>query len=230
MTAPQTTLFDFLGDETANAEEKAAFHLRMRARGIQDRAVLRTLELVPRSLFVPHRYADLVHKDVALPIGCGQTISEPGLVGRMMEVLDLAKHHRVLEIGSGTGYTAAILAQLAGEVVSIERFQSLATEARARLGQMGIDNAEIIWGDGLAIPSEIGPFDRIFVEGRLDDAAAYFKNVLAEDGILLAARRSAGATSRQQIISFEKSGGEMLESSVLPCRMQAILPGQARAL
>jgi len=230
MPAQPPTLFDFLGDETANAEEKAAFHLRLRARGIQDRAVLRTLELVPRSLFVPHRYADLAHKDVALPIGCGQTISEPGLVGRMMEALDLAKHHRVLEIGSGTGYTAAILAQLAGDVVSIERFRSLAAEARARLGQMGIDNAEIVWGDGLAVPEELGPFDRIFVEGRLDDAAAYFKHLLACGGILIAARQSAEEPARQEIVSFLKHGEEIIERAVLPCRMQAILPGQARAL
>jgi protein-L-isoaspartate(D-aspartate) O-methyltransferase len=230
MSASQPTLFDFLGDETANAEEKAAFHLRLRARGIQDRAVLRTLELVPRSLFVPHRYADLAHKDVALPIGCGQTISEPGLVGRMMEALDLAKRHRVLEIGSGTGYTAAILAQLAGEVVSIERFQSLASEARARLGQMGIDNAEVVWGDGLAVPQEVGPFDRIFVEGRLDDAAAYFQHVLIDGGILIAARQSAEEPTRQEIISFVKRDEAMIERVILPCRMQAILPGQARAL
>jgi protein-L-isoaspartate(D-aspartate) O-methyltransferase len=230
MAAPQPTLFDFLGDETANAEEKAAFHLRMRACGIQDRAVLRTLELVPRSLFVPHRYIDLAHKDVALPIGCGQTISEPGIVGRMMEALDLAKHHRVLEIGSGTGYTAAILAQLAGEVVSIERFQSLAAEARARLGQMGIDNAEVVWGDGLAVPAEIGPFDRVFVEGRLEDAVACFKHVLADGGILTAARQSAVEPARQEVMSFVKRGDEMVESLVLRCRMQAILTGQAKAL
>ncbi len=174
MTAAPPTLFDFLGEEVSNAEERAAFHMRLRARGIQDLAVLRTLELVPRALFVPHRYADLAQKDVALPIGCGQTVSEPGLVAQMMEALELAKHHRVLEVGAGTGYTAAILAQLAGEVISLERFQSLATEARSRLGQMGIDNAGVVWGDGLAIPPEVGAFDRILVEGRLDDGPEAF--------------------------------------------------------
>ena len=132
MAAAPPTLFDFLGEEVSNAEERAAFHMRLRAHGIQDLSVLRTLELVPRALFVPHRYADLAQKDVALPIGCGQSVLEPCLVARMMEALELARHHRVLEVGTGTGYTTAILGQLAGEVISLERFQSLATEARAR--------------------------------------------------------------------------------------------------
>jgi protein-L-isoaspartate(D-aspartate) O-methyltransferase len=230
MAAAQPTLFDFLGDETSNAEEKAAFYLRLRARGIQDVAVLRTLELVPRSLFVPHRYADLAQKDVALPIGCGQTISEPWLVGRMMEALELAKHHRVLEIGSGSGYTTAILAQLAGEVISIERFRSLATEARARLGQMGIDNAGIVWSDGLAVPHDVGPFDRILVEGRLDQAADHLIGLLADDGILVYARNVAGDSARQEIISHVKREGASTETSIAPCRMQAILPGLSQAL
>jgi len=222
------TLFDFLDEETANAEERAAFHLRMRARGIQDLAVLRTLELVPRSLFVPHRYADLAQKDVALPIGCGQTITEPGLVGRMMEALDLAKHHRVLEIGSGSGYTAAILAQLAADVISIERFQSLATEARTRLGQMGIDNAAVVWGDGLDTPLEAGPFDRIFVEGYLDTVSGHLMTLLADGGILIFARRSG--VTRQEVIAVSKQGAERSETIVAACRMQAIVPGLAQAL
>jgi protein-L-isoaspartate(D-aspartate) O-methyltransferase len=230
MPASLPTLFDFLGDETSNAEEKAAFYLRLRARGVQDIAVLRTLELVPRSLFVPHRYADLAQKDVALPIGCGQTISEPWLIGRMMEALALAKHHRVLEVGSGTGYTATILAQLAGEVISIERFQSLATEARARLDQMGVDNAGVVWSDGLAVPHDLGPFDRIFVEGCLDEGVEQLAGLLADDGILLFARRTPDMPARQHMMSLVKRGGELIETPLLPCRMQAILPGLALAL
>ena len=100
------------------AEAKAAFHLRMRARGVQDLAVLRAFELVPRQTFVPHRYLDLASRDLALPIGCGQTLDEPWLVARMIEALSVERGHRVLEIGAGTGSTAAILAQLAAEVIS----------------------------------------------------------------------------------------------------------------
>ncbi|WP_020176175.1 protein-L-isoaspartate O-methyltransferase family protein [Methyloferula stellata] len=230
MSAAPPTLFDFLGEEVSNAEERAAFHMRLRARGIQDLAVLRTLELVPRALFVPHRYADLAQKDVSLPIGCGQTISEPGLVAQMMEALDLAKHHRVLEVGAGTGYTAAILAQLAGEVISLERFQSLATEARSRLGQMGIDNAGVVWGDGLSIPPEVGAFDRIFVEGRLDAGPEAFIPLLEDGGILVFAQQDPEAPVRQQLVKLMRSGSEAEMTCIAPCRMQAILPGLARAL
>jgi protein-L-isoaspartate(D-aspartate) O-methyltransferase len=230
MSAAPPTLFDFLGEEVSNAEERAAFHMRLRAQGIRDLAVLRTLELVPRALFIPHRYADLAQKDVALPIGCGQTISEPCLVARMMEALDLAKHHRVLEVGAGSGYTAAILSQLAGEVISIERFQSLATEARSRLGQMGIDNAGVVWGDGLNIPAEVGAFDRIFVEGRLDDGPEPFIGLLEDGGVLVFARRDPEAAGRQQVVRLERHGNETAMTFVSPCRMQAILPGLAQAL
>jgi protein-L-isoaspartate(D-aspartate) O-methyltransferase len=224
------TLFDFLGEETANAEEKAAFHLRLRAHGIQDLGVLRTLELVPRALFVPHRFADLAQKDVALPIGCGQTISAPSLVARVMEAFELAKHHSVLEVGSGSGYTAAILAQLAGEVMSIERFQSLATEARTRLGQMGIDNVEVVWADGLALPRQIGVFDRIFVDGRLDETPDRFIDLLAEDGILIVARDDRQHPARQEMVKISKRGGELQESLIINCRMQSLLHGLALAL
>jgi len=227
--SPQT-LFDFLEDEMSNAEEKAAFHLRLRAHGIQDLAVLRTLELVPRALFLPHRFADLAQKDVALPIGCGQTITEPSTVGRVMEAFELAKHHCVLEIGLGSGYTAAIFAQLAGEVMSLERFQSLATEARTRLDQMGIDNVEVVWGDGLALPAGIGLFDRIFVEGRLDELPDIFLNHLAENGILIFARSDPKMPARPRMIKIWKRGGELQESLIITCRMQPLLHGLAQAL
>ncbi len=230
MPAAPPTLFDFLDDETANAEEKAAFHMRLRGRGIQDRAVLRTMELVPRALFVPHRYADLAPKDVALPIGCGQTISEPGLVAQMMEALELSGEHRVLEVGTGTGDTTAILAQLAGEVISLERFQSLSIEAGARLGQMGIDNAGVVWADGLAVPPEIAPFDRILVECRLDDKVEELAALLGDGGILIAARSDPENAGRQQMVKLVRNGEAFQETIVCACRMQMILPGLALSL
>jgi protein-L-isoaspartate(D-aspartate) O-methyltransferase len=148
----------------------------------------------------------------------------------MMEALDLAKHHRVLEVGTGSGYTTAILAQLADEVISLERFQSLAAEARARLGQMGIDNAGVVWGDGLAVPPEIGPFDRIFVEGRLDEGPDHFTALLADGGILVFARRDPEAPAQQQLLKLVRHGTESDVTFVSACRMQAILPGLSQAL
>src|ERR1700693_133309 len=107
--------------------------LRMRARGVGDLRLLRALERAPRSLFMPQRYADIAARDIALPIGCGQTAPPPSVLAAMIEALDVRREHRVYEIGAGTGYGTALLSQLAGEVLSAERCQSLALEAAARL-------------------------------------------------------------------------------------------------
>ena len=141
----------------------AAFLLRLRIKGVRDLAVLRALETVPRELFVPHRYADLAGKDVALPIPCGQVMSEPFVVARMAEALQLKATSRVLEIGGGSGYACAILARLARDIVSVERYRGLADQARAHLEALGIANVTVLWGDGRALPPDAGPFDRVVV-------------------------------------------------------------------
>jgi UDP-N-acetylenolpyruvoylglucosamine reductase len=116
--------------EAEAAQAVMAFLLRMRARGISDVAVLRALETTPRDLFVPHRYRDLALRDMALPIPCGQTMPEAWLVAVMMEALDLAPHHRVLEIGAGSGYATAIAARLA----EIRAAREATQPVRARTG------------------------------------------------------------------------------------------------
>ena len=121
-------------------EATMSFLLGLRARGINNVGILRALEKVPRERFVPHRYIDLALRNVALPIGCGQTMPEPLLVARMIEALDPAPGHRVLEIGTGSGYATAILAQIVQEVVSFERFHCLAGEAAARLQRRGVES------------------------------------------------------------------------------------------
>src|SRR6202011_6225424 len=131
------------------AQNKAAFLMDLRARGIQDLGLLRALENVPREIFVPHRFADLARRAIALPLRCGQTLPEPWLTARMIEALAPSQHHRVLEIGTGSGYATALLARLSLEVLSIERFQSLAIEAEERLARLGITNAAIAFGDGI---------------------------------------------------------------------------------
>src|SRR5580658_998009 len=103
------------------SEERAQFMLRMRARGVGDLRLLRALERVPRAMFMPQRYADICSRDIALPIGCGQTAPPPSIVAAMIAALDLEPDARVLEVGAGSGYAAALLAQLAGEVIALER-------------------------------------------------------------------------------------------------------------
>lgn len=163
------------------AEAKAVFHLRLRARGVRDLAVLRAFEIVPRSRFMAERYADLATRDLALPIACGQTSHEPWILARAVEALGVEPGHRVLEIGSGSGYVTAILAQLAGAVLGLERWASLAEAAQARLDAMGIAGAKVAWGDGLAVAQELGRFDRILVQGTLPGGAS-LDALLAEGG------------------------------------------------
>ena len=132
MMPPTTPQFDpTSGESDAMAQAKAAFLLIMRARGIQDVNVLRALETVPREIFVPHRYQDLARRHLALPLRCGQTLPEPFLAARMIEALELAAHHRVLEIGAGSGYAAAVLSEIAANIYTVERLGQLADKAAA---------------------------------------------------------------------------------------------------
>src|SRR5260370_21317141 len=117
----------------AESEERAQFPLAMRARGINARGVLRAHEGAPRGLFMPPRFADIAGRDIALPIGCGQTSPPPSIVAAMVAALELKPEHRVCEIGTGTGYCAALLAQLANAIVSPERFQTLALQSAASI-------------------------------------------------------------------------------------------------
>ena len=136
---------------------------QLRARGLADARVLEAMERVPRELFVPDESAHEAYDDSPLPIGAGQTISQPYMVALSTILARIPAGGRVLEIGTGSGYQAAILAQLAGQVVSIERHHALAESARAALGAAGITNVEVRVGDGsLGVP-ERAPFDAIVV-------------------------------------------------------------------
>lgn len=212
----------------ANAEAKAAFHLRLRARGVQDRAVLRAFELVPRRLFVPAAYLPIAARDLPLPIGCGQTLDAPWLVARMIEALALEPSHRVLEIGAGTGYATVIMAQLCASVMALERFQSLATAAQAKLTSLGVANAAVVWGDGLNMPAGIASFDRIIVHGVLDTLPPQLWRCLPSNGVLICARPAEQGQRIARIVLGED--GAVEETHVCPCRLQLLIPGVAATL
>ena len=129
--------------------ERMEFQLALRRRGISDQAVLRAMDEVPREHFVDSGVRRGAYADHALPIACGQTISQPYVVAYMTEQLEVGPQHRVLEIGTGSGYQAAILSRIAREVVSIERYRTLADAARGRLQTLGYANVTIQFGDGL---------------------------------------------------------------------------------
>ncbi len=171
------------------------FLLTLRRRGIGDQAVLRAMGEIPRERFVELEFTDSAYADHALPIACGQTISQPYVVAYMTEQLRLRPHHRVLEIGTGSGYQAAVLSRLAREVVSIERYRTLAEHARERLRAVGCNNVDVVGGDGMeGVPSK-APFDRIIVTAAAETVPQALIDQLADDGIMLvtfgAARRTA---------------------------------------
>src|SRR5471032_332413 len=171
---------------THNPPEKMMFQLTLRRRGISDQAVLRAMEEIPREAFVePADRAD-AYRDSALGIACGQTISQPFVVAYMTEQLQPQKHHRVLEIGTGSGYQAAILSRLCREVVTIERYRTLADSARLRLEKLGCENVEVMLGDGFDIPAGAGSFDRIMVTAAMEEIPEALTQRLEPGGVLIA--------------------------------------------
>ena len=168
------------------ARERAQFMLRLRQRGLSNLRVLRALELTPRSFFMAQRYADIAARDIALPIGGGQTAPPPSTVAQMIQALDVQGHHRVLEIGAGSGFATALLAGLGAEVVALERSPSLAAEAGARLAAFGAKNVRVLHGDGLAADVVEGPFDRVIVHALIEPPAPRLTRWLGAGGLLVA--------------------------------------------
>ena len=155
---------------------------QLRGRDVRDERVLAAMERVPRELFVPPRLRDRAYDDAALPIGHGQTISQPYMVARICEALSLHGDERVLDVGTGSGYQAAVLAELAGEVVTIERHPELAASARAVLEAAGYERVEVRVGDGtLGVPDR-APFDAIAVAAAVPDLPPTLYDQLAERG------------------------------------------------
>src|SRR5579863_116065 len=171
---------------TQNPPQKMMFQLNLRRRGISDQAVLRAMEEIPRELFVETADRNDAYCDSALGIACGQTISQPFLVAYITEQLQLQKHHRVLEIGTGSGYQAAILSRLCDRILTIERYRTLADRARVRLQELGCDNVEVMLGDGFDVPAEAGNFDRIIVTAAMEQIPDALAQRLEPDGVLVA--------------------------------------------
>jgi protein-L-isoaspartate(D-aspartate) O-methyltransferase len=204
------------------------FLLNLRRRGIGDQAVLRAMDEVPRAQFVETEFAWQAYADHALPIACGQTISQPYVVAYMTEQLALRPHHRVLEIGTGSGYQAAVLSRLAREVVSIERFRTLAEEARKRLAALGYDNVEVAVGDGLVGAPDKAPFDRILVTAAAERVPQTLLDQLADDGVMLLPLGPPHGS--QHIVKLTKSQTGVARQDLIAVRFVPLLPGQAREL
>ncbi len=213
------------------AEERAQFMLRMRARGVGDLRLLRALERAPRSLFMPQRYADMALRDLALPIGCGQTAPPPSIVAAMIETLDVKAGSRVLEIGTGAGYATALLAQLAGDVLSLERCQTMALEAAERLRAFGLTNVRVVWADGLDFDPGETRFDRILVHALVEAHTPNLTRALAPGGALVAAMVDETLGEQRIVRLALEAAGEIAASAHGPARtFSPLAPGRALAL
>ncbi|MBR0872601.1 protein-L-isoaspartate(D-aspartate) O-methyltransferase [Bradyrhizobium tropiciagri] len=208
--------------------EKMMFQLTLRRRGISDQAVLRTMEEVPREVFVEPRDRDDAYRDSALAIPCGQTISQPFVVAYMTERLQLHKDHRVLEIGTGSGYQAAILSRLCKHVLTIERYRTLADSARKRLEGLGYYNVEVLLGDGFDVPAGAGDFDRIIVTAAMEQIPDKLLQRLEPGGILIApVGPHQGAQTLVRAVRTE-TGFE--RKDLVDVRFVPALPGVAREM
>ncbi len=184
---------------------KSMVDYQLRDRGIQDPNVLSAMEKVPRHLFVPEEFQEHAYEDHPLSIGYGQTISQPYMVGIMTELLELNKTDKVLEIGTGSGYQTAILAEIAEYVVSIERIKQLADDAENRLKNLGYTNIKIICGDGSRGYPPEAPYDAIIVTAGSPEVPESLKKQLNEGGRLVI---PVGGTSLQVLLKITRMGNE----------------------
>jgi protein-L-isoaspartate(D-aspartate) O-methyltransferase len=212
-------------DETVS---RMQFMLALRRRGISDQAVLRAMDEVPREHFVEDRFAADAYADQALPIPCGQTISQPYVVAYMTEQLDVKPEHRVLEIGTGSGYQAAVLSRLAREVVSLERYRTLAQAARKRLATLGYDNVDVRVADGFSGAGDKAPYDRIIVTAAAESVPDELISQLADDGVMVLPLGPHEGT--QSLVKLTKTKEGLDREELISVRFVPLVPGQAREL
>jgi len=201
--------------------------LRLRSKGFNDLSLLRAMESAPRENFVGPHQIELALRDIALPLPCGQTIESPSELALALAALGVAAHMRVLEVGTGSGWSAAVLSALVDTVVSVECFDVLAKSARERLERLRIDNVAVIWADGADISPELGLFDRIVVHAAVEAPPPSLLGALGEGGALMAARAGAGAAQdKTERLIYRRGAGDRIEIvSLGPCRAQNLLQG-----
>jgi protein-L-isoaspartate(D-aspartate) O-methyltransferase len=193
---------------------------QLRRRGISDERVLAAMASVPRELFVPEKVMAYAYDDGALPIGYGQTISQPFVVATICSLLALESSERVLDVGSGSGYQAAVLAELATEVVTIERIPELAEEARARLVAAGYANVDVRIGDGSRGVPDRAPFDAIAVGAAAPTVPPALYEQLAEDGRIVVPR---GTRWGQDLVLVVRGVDGPVERPSIPVRFVPLL-------
>jgi protein-L-isoaspartate(D-aspartate) O-methyltransferase len=206
-------------DEFAERRAKMVEH-QLRERGIGDERVLAAMGEVPREEFVPERRRELAYSDAALPIGSEQTISQPWIVAAILQALALTGDERVLEIGTGSGYSTCLLGRLGGHVVSVERHADLARAAAGHLRACAADNIELLVGDGSRGVPDRAPFDAIAVHAAAPAPPPALLDQLAEGGRLVV---PVAAGSEEMLTLLRRRGAELESTAIAPCRFVPLI-------
>jgi protein-L-isoaspartate(D-aspartate) O-methyltransferase len=224
--------FIILASAIAEAEDRPAMALNAEAarremienqlvrRGITSARVLDAMAAVPRELFMGEGWREEAYTDRAAPIDCGQTISQPYIVALMTEALNLRGDESVLEIGTGSGYQAAILSRLARRVVSIERHEALSRKAEKALNQIGCDNVQLIVGDGTLGYPPLAPYDRIIITAAAEQLPAALAEQLADGGWIVV---PLGSEEHQVLQALHKRGADFEHIVLTPCRFVPLI-------
>jgi protein-L-isoaspartate(D-aspartate) O-methyltransferase len=203
--------------------------LALRQAGVTDHLLTEAMEKTPREIFAPRPFEEDAWENVELPIDCGQTMSRPVLIGQMLQALDVKREHTVLDVGTGSGYAAALLGRLARRVYSIDRYRTLVERARAAIEEMGgSSRIEMRLSDGLMGWPEAAPFDRILLTGSVQEFPEDLKRQLAPGGIavLPVERDGEGLVVRMN----KRPDGALTETLVTKARFEPLQPGVARQL
>jgi protein-L-isoaspartate(D-aspartate) O-methyltransferase len=210
---------ELLSDPSA-AERRMMIETQIRKRGVSSPRVLEAMAAVPRHEFVPLKFRDIAYADKPLPIGEGQTISQPFMVAAMTEALELTGSERVLEIGTGSGYQAAVLSLLARQVLTVETHTSLALAAQERLTNLGYTNVHVHNGDGSAGFPDAAPYDAILVTAGAPEIPQVFASQLREGGRLVI---PVGDRDNQELVRAQIENGELKSRVLFNCKFVLLL-------
>lgn len=208
-------------------EARASLILHLRQLGITDPDWLRVFESVPHENFIPAEYAHYAYREASIPIGFGQSITSPAILASMMVHLDAFGSHKILEIGTGSGYSAALLSRIAKRVFTIERQRTLASMAHENWKRISYENIVGLHEDGLYGLSQQQPFDRIFLAGSVQEVPDEIVNQLADGGIAVMA--IGNPSDKQTILKIERLDDVFLDSEHGTVRLSPLVQGKARA-